>query len=297
MSEKSSMEKYTHQGPPLSVRASLKKHLPSVSAVRLLAAVSEREVKINGRRIRQGETVQPGDRVEVFLPPQCTSAPLPEIVFEDQRLMVVKKPAGLPTVGQNSLETRVKLACGERTAAVHRLDTNTSGLVLFAKDPQSEQALLSAIREGRIRKFYSAVLCRPFGRQEGVWSDYLFKDAKAGKVTLSDRPKKGYLPASTAWRILACREDLCLSELELFTGRTHQIRAQSAFHNHPVLGDGKYGDPDFNRRYHRNRQCLCAKKLILQFRKDSPLSDLSGLTVEIEDPFSPFFHQENDFDQ
>ena len=280
------MERYIHQGPPAKVRASLKKHLPSVGASRLLAAAAKREVKVNGRRVREGELISPGDRVEVFLPEP--PAFRPEAVFDSGRVLAVNKPRGIPTVGGHSLESELQRERGESWRAVHRLDTNTAGLVLFAGDEGAAGELLAAFREGRVRKFYSAVLCRPFEQREGLWSDFLFKDAKKSRVYVRAEDGKGYLPIATAYRILREKGDLAWAELELHTGRTHQIRAQSAFHGHPVLGDGKYGDPGFNRRYGRKDQCLCARKLLLRF-PSGELKDLDGLTLEIGDPFAELF--------
>ena len=144
--------------------------------------------------------------------------------------------------------------------------------------------MAEGIKNGYVKKFYKAVLCGIVETPLKL-SDYLLKDAELGVVTVVAKPQKGAVRILTNITPIEKREDTTLVEIELLTGKTHQIRAHTAFIGHPVLGDPKYGDFAMNRAYKAKKQYLTAAKLLFDFPTESSLSYLNTKTMEIKPDF------------
>lgn len=205
-----------------------------VPADRLRRQLKLREVKVNGARISADCPVRPGDTVEIFVPEAFVRAAAPQVVFEADGFVVADKPAGLDT-----------LRAAEQLGAypAHRLDRNTSGLMLFAKSRAAEEAAKRAFAGHRIEKYYYALVAGDIA-SGGTAVTYMGKDAAAAYVRVSDTPKDGYVRAVTEYEPVERTADggRTLVRVKLVTGRTHQIRAFFAHIGHPLIGDGKYGD-------------------------------------------------------
>ena len=213
-------------------------------------------------------------------------------VYEDDDIIIANKPAGIAVDGPDSdtLVRRVqaKLAAeGKPTHAVlcHRLDTGTSGLVLLAKNSAAEAFLTAAIKSRAIEKRY---LCVTFGRPNppaALLRDYLLKDAERGIVRITDTTAGGAKEVITGYETLAVSGRLALLEVELVTGRTHQIRAHLAYLGKPVLGDIKYGNRKMNERTGTKTQALCAVRIrFLDIPEENTLHYLSGKVIKLKDP-------------
>lgn len=262
--------------------------------------IKKRDVRIDGVRIAADTRVQAGQEIRVFWPKSIISArqkektlPLPEIVFEDEHVILINKPQGIasqnedhPLQGDTAL-TRVHAYLaekGEQTDCLHlchRLDVQTGGLLFFAKDDAAFESALQAFSERTFRKFYT---CRVKGcpaQQEAVMHAYLRKDAQISRVSVTDYPARGAMEITTAYRVVRQAEHATL-EVELITGRTHQIRAHLAHIGHPILGDDKYGDRMLNRALGLRRQQLWATRLIVQ--AEGALSYLNGRIFSIPSP-------------
>lgn len=182
-------------------------------------------------------------------------------VYEDDDILVVDKNAGAE-VETDLLSELGSMVPGLR--AVHRLDANTEGLVVFAKNDQSKDRLLAAFRRhgSDVKKIYHAIVAgRPASKGHLVhWG---LKDPERSIMHLVSEKTPGAQRMELAYRVLQSDGERSLVEVELLTGRTHQIRVQFAALGHPLLGDDKYGDRQFNRRFSAKRQQLLAKELTL----------------------------------
>ena len=178
-------------------------------------------------------------------------------VYADNGMLVVDKKSGVEVEGDLIAQLG---GLFDPLYAVHRLDANTEGLVVFARTETMRTALEDAFYRHETRKIYHAVLIGI--PKEGRYTHYAIKDPEEGMMHICGPNEPGAQKMELAVRILERGErELSLCEIELFTGRTHQIRVQTAAIGHPVLGDDKYGDRETNRRYRIRKQQLLAKKL------------------------------------
>lgn len=273
---------------------------PALNVGRLNKALRENKIKLNGKKQPLSTRVQNGDVIRLFLlDEQLEKRTLPSAVFvyEDEDILVVHKPAGIEVEGPNedTLVKRVQATlakAGQPTHAVlcHRLDTGTSGLVLMARNRDAEEFLTSAIKNRSIEKRY---LCVTFGRPQppaALLHDYLLKDAERGIVKIVSSPAAGAKEVITGYETLAVSGRLALLEVELITGRTHQIRAHLAHIGCPILGDSKYGNNAANRELRFKYQALCAWELRFPTRIADPrFARLSGRVFHAEKPW--YCHQ------
>ncbi|MDR2296363.1 MAG: RluA family pseudouridine synthase [Clostridiales Family XIII bacterium] len=274
-----------------------------------------KDVRLNGRRADINALLAEGDCVSISVSdetaeafrarkPESKAGRRFQIAYEDERVLIVSKPFGLLTHGdktekKNTLTNQVAAylaECGaydpggERTfapAPVNRLDRNTTGLVIFGKSFEALRILNRMIREkGFVGKYYLAVV-RGEAEGELILRDLMKKDARRNTVRVFG-PREAACGAGerlmeTTARPLAVANGFTLLEVELITGRTHQIRAHLAQAGHPVIGDPKYGDPEVNlavrRRYGLTTQFLHAHRIAFE-RGEGALSYLEGLSVE-----------------
>ena len=269
----------------------LRKYLGNASLSYIYKAI-RKDVKVNGRRAKEDTMLELGDVITLYISDEELSALTRtrrstrvkrqfKVAYEDDNIIVVEKPFGLLTHGdrtekKNHLANQVVdylIEKGdynprlERTftpASVNRLDRNTTGLVLFGKTGEALQTLNRMIREkDKVNKYYMTIVK---GRVKGELHlrDRMVKDERTNKVRVLSMDEEGrYM--ETIVRPIETGRDFTLVEVELITGRTHQIRAHLAKAGHPVIGDVKYGDRKVNemvrRRFNLNTQLLHAYKL------------------------------------
>ena len=254
---------------------------------RIQKIIKSKSVKINGVRVGTDMNVNAGDVVYVYLADRERDSI--EVVYRDDNILVVNKNAGIEVQGEGSLTERINNILTDDVAVpVHRLDRNTMGLVVFALNKTAETELLASFKERDIDKTYNCIVVGAPQKTGGKLKAYLFKDAKKSLVNISDEPKKGYVPIETNYNLLKKFGELSLLEVKPITGRTHQIRAQLAHINLPILGDGKYGINKINRRYRVKTQLLCCTKVTFHF-KQGTLRYLDGKSVVLNIDLTQYY--------
>lgn len=255
-----------------------------------MKALRTKKIKVNGKKMEPSYRLMEGDAVRSFVLEIKKSRPV-DILYEDENLLAVNKPAGLLSLDvtgrtEDTMLDRVNSLLaerGEKTAyPVHRIDFNTSGILLLAKSGRAGEILDRMIKERKIRKSYLCVVKGRPSPDKGRLENQLFKDAKKNRVYVAEHTVKGSKTAITDYRVVASRNGLALVECHLLTGRTHQIRCQMAHAGHPLLGDDKYGSKEWNREKGERRQLLSSYKTTFDFREEgSLLSYLSGKTIRL----------------
>jgi 23S rRNA pseudouridine955/2504/2580 synthase len=172
-------------------------------------------------------------------------------------------------------------------ALCNRIDRNTSGIVIAAKNAESLRIVNEKIMLQEIDKYYLAAVHGSPAPAAARLEGYIFKDAVKNRVYVTKDSRPGSKSAALEYRTIASEGRLSLLECRLITGRTHQIRAQLADVGHPLLGDGKYGSERLNKPYGETKQALCSYRLVFTFRTDAGiLSYLDGKSFQLHDvPF------------
>ena len=151
----------------------------------------------------------------------------------------------------------------------NRIDRNTCGIVIAAKNAESLRIMSQKIRDRELKKLYLCIASGKVEPKSATLTAYLQKDSKTNTVRISDKKTKDNLTIKTKYRVLQFDGNNSLLEVDLLTGRTHQIRAHLAYIGHALLGDGKYGSNKLNKQYGFKYQALCSYKLIFQFKTDA----------------------------
>ena len=178
------------------------------------------------------------------------TGPQIEKVYEDENILVINKSAGIEVEGERSLCSILNCL------AVHRLDRNTTGLTILAKNPSSQKELNSAIKEHLITKKYLAEVVGPTSFKNYLMKAYLEKDEKTSMVKIFEKPTKKSVEIKTIFNTLKSNPSSSIVECTLMTGKTHQIRASLAYLNHAIIGDGKYGKNEDNKKFKEKTQKL-----------------------------------------
>lgn len=264
-----------------------------------------KKIKLNRARCSQNDILREGDEIQLFIreeffgPPESdigalsSIVPKLSVVYEDDNILLLDKRPGVlvhedSEGGDNTLILHVKAylyrkgeydPAGEQSfapALCNRIDRNTGGIVIAAKNAEALRVMNEKIRGGEVGKFY---LCAVHGiprPREATLRGWLKKDAENNMVDISDLKRPGYKEILTKYRVLRAVGDRSLLEVELLTGRTHQIRAQLAHAGHPLLGEGKYAVNRDDRRLGYKFQALYAYRLRFNFERDGGALDYLG---------------------
>ena len=260
---------------------------PHLSPNMLYKALRQKDIKIDGTRTNKDCTIYSGNEILVYIADDLL-CPVPElnIVFEDENILIINKPANLEVTGENSLTNNVHNTYSGYSflpMPCHRLDRNTTGLVLFAQNQEALNILLEKFKKHEICKKYLALVYGIPKVKKARLESYLFKDNKKSLVYISDDFKTGYQKIITSYSVLEEYDNnSALLEIEIETGKTHQIRAHLAHIGYPIIGDGKYGINTVNKDFGFKVQQLKAYILKFDFKNDSGiLNYLNGKSFKL----------------
>lgn len=262
--------------------------VPNINYPTFCKLLRKKDIKINGKRINKDILVYENDKIEIYLPKELEETKINlDKVYEDENILVINKPAKIEVTGSNSLTEIINKQytnCEFKPQPCHRIDRNTTGLVLFAKNKEALEILLEKFKKHEIEKHYLALVYGIPNKKEERLEAYLFKDNKKSQVYISDIFKKGYQKIITRYTVLEKRKDnTAVLDVEIETGRTHQIRAHLAHIGYPIIGDGKYGKNEINKQFGKKYQMLCSYKLKFHFQSESGiLAYLNGKEIELK---------------
>ncbi len=297
----------------------LQKSLRGLPTALMYKYIRKKRIKVNGKRAKENQILQAGDLIELYIPEEFSkneadTAELdrirtqPRIVYEDENILICDKRPGVLSHTGDKNETGAKNIPQRETlifilqaylyrrgeynpkdetsfapALCNRIDRNTGGIVIAAKNAVALREVNRLIREGNLDKRY---LCAVHGRpdpRDAVLEGYLIKNSKTKTVSVAPSHKPGAKRIVTGYRTLSYNREreLTLLEIHLETGRTHQIRAHMAWAGHPLLGDGKYGQNKEDRALGFAHQALYAYQVTFTV-PDGPLAYLNGKTFFAE---------------
>ena len=290
----------------------LSKAMPLLPPALLQKYIRIKRVKCNGARCQRDQRLGVGDVLQVYINDEFFDKPREDnlfltlfqprldILYEDENLLLVDKRPGLvvhadETEKVNTLINHIQAYLYQKRewnpkwenafapALCNRIDRNTGGIVIAAKNAEALRVLTAKIRDREIAKKYLCVTLGAMKPPEGKLECFLLKDEGKKQVSVYHRPVPGGKSAVTLYRTVRSKGALSLVEAELLTGRTHQIRASFADAGHPLLGDGKYGRGDVNRQYGETRQALYSYYLRFDFPTDAGVLEyLRGREFQVE---------------
>ena len=273
--------------------------------------IRTKKIKVNRKRCEQKYILQEGDEIQLFIREEFFDSPekddgalsriVPklDIVYEDDNIILCNKRPGVlvhedDSAKDNTLIMHIKAYLYQKgeydpadeqsfaPALCNRIDRNTGGIVIAAKNAEALRVMNEKIKYDEIRKFYLCAVHGKLREKSATLTAYLKKNSATNLVTISDKEKEGYKNIITKYKVISENRDNSLVEVELVTGRTHQIRAHMAHIGHSLLGDGKYGVNRDDKSEGYKYQALYSYRLIFNFADDSgALGYLKGKQVAL----------------
>ncbi len=295
------LDKYITKSVPLLPQSLMYKYIRS------------KRIKVNNKRSEISYRLKENDLVSMYINDEFFEQVKPKydflnagkslnIVYEDENIILIDKPTGLLSHPDednytDTAITRVKRYLYEKgdykpdeessfaPALVNRIDRNTSGIIIGAKNSESLRILNEKLKNREMHKLYLCVVIGKLKNESGLIEGYLEKNEKQNKVYVSEKGNDKTKHISTKYKVLSYKDGLSLLEVELLTGRTHQIRAHFSYLGHPLLGDGKYGTNAQNKNFGGyKKQFLYSYKLKFDFQSDAGiLNYLNQKEFEVQD--------------
>ncbi|MBO4339090.1 MAG: RluA family pseudouridine synthase [Clostridia bacterium] len=283
----------------------ISKTVPSLPQSLMYKYLRTKRIKLNSKKAEISTRLKEGDIVEMYINDEffekeesvydfMRASKGIDIVYEDENIVLLNKKVGLlchPDDKEyvDTLISRLKRYLYEKgeynpdeessftPALVNRIDRNTGGIVIAAKNAEALRILNKKLKDREIEKYYLCVIHGYLNKKSDTLKGYLIKDENKNLVKIYNKKADNSKEIKTEYKVLSEKNNLSLVEVHLLTGRTHQIRAHFAFIGHPLLGDGKYGINRQNKAYGYKKQFLYSYKLVFDFKSDSGiLSYLDG---------------------
>ncbi|MBQ9085563.1 MAG: RluA family pseudouridine synthase [Clostridia bacterium] len=285
------------------------KGLPTSMMYKLIRT---KKIKVNRKRTEQNYILREGDEIQLFIREEFFDSPEKDdgalerirpklnILYEDDQILLLNKRPGVlvhedTAASENTLIMHIKAYLYQKgeylpkeehsfaPALCNRIDRNTGGIVIAAKTAEALRTVNEKIRANQVSKFYLCLVHGTPSPREATLRAYLRKNSGDNMVEVREKPFPGAKEIITGYRVLETRGENALLEVELVTGRTHQIRAQMAAIGHPLLGDGKYGINRQERQKGYKYQALYAYRLRFEpTEKENPLSYLEGKSFSLD---------------
>lgn len=252
----------------------------------LYKAFRKRDIKINGKRVSNNIVLKEGDIVEAYVNIKTTK--VYDVVFENDYVLIINKKQGISVFDnakkENSLIDIINSDFNSNYELCHRIDRNTGGLIIISKDINYTDLLKNAINNRVFKKIYKCIVWGNAEKLLGLHKAWHFKDSEKNIVYIYKDKKKYCKEISTEVVTASYNKDNNTTELEinLLTGRTHQIRAHLAFLGHFIIGDGKYGVNEVNRLFDYKYQMLWASRLIPDNLSALPKEMLPEKEISVE---------------
>ena len=234
-----------------------------------------KDVKINGARTGKDVLLEVGDTVVLYYVP--TPVKPYSVIHADENVVIIDKLSGFETANvTESLKEEFPQA-----TAVHRLDRNTSGIMVFALNNDAENSLKKGFKAHSFNKTYRCTVFGVMRKESDVLVAYLKKDAQNSLVKIYDNFENGSVKIKTGYQVVSTNGETSDLKVTLYTGKTHQIRAHLAHVGHFIIGDGKYGNARVNKKYNATRQKLKAEELTFHFERGDVLFYLNDKTFSV----------------